>query len=270
MPSAAALTPDDNRFIALFIGESGAGKKAAACTFPHPIKYFDFDGRIRGLLGCPWVVRDGIDYTYYPPIRASSMDKNVFTTLNSELEGMLMQSKVGQLPYKTIYVGSFTGEAFAFLQDAIPLTHQNNKGRKIGTLEMPDPGDYGYQSTAMQQVMAFFKSLPGVNVIFAAHSIPRYGKLPLPNGDPNPYGESVVVGEKLNLTDKLGAILPSGFDNIFKFSKVENGQRQQHFVKFRGGMPRTTYPELPNGEVDITCVDFYKYLMGKVSKKVAV
>lgn len=267
MPDASLLTPDDNRFVGLFIGKSGAGKKAAGCSFPKPIKYFDFDGRIRGLLGVTWYDRKGIDYTYYPPIRAGAQDDNVFTKLNKDLAAMLIQSQVGQLPYKTIYIGSLTGEAFTFLQDAIPLTHKSGKGKSIGTLEMPDPGDYGYQSQAMQQVMAFFRSIPGVNVIFAAHTVDRYGKVPGDDGKINPYGESVRVGEKLNLTDKLSEILPSGFDNIFKFSKIENGNREQYFVKFRGDMPRTVYPQLETGEVDITGKNFYEYLMSKIGTK---
>lgn len=274
MPSAAALTPDD-RFIGLFIGRSGSGKKAAGCSFPGPIKYFDFDGRVRGLLGATWIDRSKVDYTYYPPMRASDTDKNVFAKLNDELAGIQAQSRAGQLPYKTIYLGSLTGEAFSFLQDAIPLTHKSKDGKtttgkSIGTLQMPDPGDYGYQSQAMQQVLAFFRSIPGINVIVAAHTVDRYGKVPGEDGKINPYSENVRVGEKLNLTDKLSEIIPAYFDNIFQFDKIENGNREQYFVKFRGDMPRTVYSELPTGQVDITGKNFYEYLMSKVKKESTV
>ena len=262
MPSADKLTTDD-RFIGLFIGRSGSGKKVAACSFPHPIKYYDFDGRIRGLLGASWVERKGIDYTYYPPV--ARLGESTFQNLNKDLEALQTQAISGQLPYKTIVLASLTGEALAFLNDSIPLTHQGKKGRSIGALNMPDPGDYGYQSVAMHQVISFFRSVPGINLIVCAHMIERYGQVPGPDGTINPYGEKVVVGERLALTDKLGETIPAFFDNIFRFEKQEVNGRIKHYAAFRGDLPRTTYAGLPNGSVDITDKDFYQYLLSKTA-----
>src|SRR5580698_9794130 len=119
MPDASTLTPED-RFIGLFVGRSGTGKKVAACSFPHPIKYLDFDGRVRGLLGASWIERKGIDYTYYPPVIKNN---TVFNKLNEDLQTMLIQSNTGQLPYKTIVLSSLTGIALTFLGEAAILTH---------------------------------------------------------------------------------------------------------------------------------------------------
>lgn len=257
MPSAENLTTED-RFIGLFIGRSGTGKKAAACSFPHPIKYFDFDGRIRGLLGAPWVERKGIDYTYYPPL--SGM---VFDQLNKDLETLQIMSKVGQLPFKTIVISSLTGESESFLFDAIPLTHAGNKGKSMGVLKMPGPEDWQYQSVAVKQVIAFFRSIPGINIIVTAHIVPRWGKPKTEDGKTNNFAENVEIGEKLALTDKLGETVLAPFDNIFRFSKETNGDKVNHYVCFRSDLARTTFNSLPNGDVNITEKDLWKYLQSK-------
>lgn len=257
MSDASSLSPED-RFIGLFIGRSGSGKKAAACTFPHPIKYLDFDGRIRGLLGCPWVERKGIDYKYYPP--RPSPGYSLFQTLNVDLEAIQIQANSGQLPFKTLVVASLTGESIALLAEAVPMTHAGTKGKKLGVLNMPGPADYGFQSVAMHDIMSFLRSLPYVNIIVTAHIVPRFGK---PPGDDNEYAEKVEVGERLALTDKLAETMPAFFDNIIKFSKAENGNKTLYYARFRGDMPRTTFANLPDGDVDVTNKNFWEYLKTK-------
>jgi hypothetical protein len=256
MPSAELLTNED-RFTGLFIGRSGSGKKVAACSFPHPIKYFDFDNRIRGIMACPWIERKGIDYTYYPPL-----SQTVFATLNKDLEAFKIQSDMGQLPYKTVIIASLTGEAMALLNDAIPLTH-SGKGKTMGALNMPGPEDWGYQSVAMQQILAFFRSIPRIHIIVTAHIVPRWGQVAGADGKVNPYSERIEIGEKLNLTDKLSEAIPAFFDNIYRFSKSENGDKVDYYVRFYSDLARTTYPSLPVGDVRITGVDFWKYLQSK-------
>ena len=69
MPKANDLTPEQ-RFFALFVGESGSGKTVAEATFPGPLEILDFDGRIRGILGAPWIteeMKNKISYTAYLP-----------------------------------------------------------------------------------------------------------------------------------------------------------------------------------------------------------
>lgn len=266
---ASQLT-NESRFNAMFVGNSGCGKKIAACTFPHPIKYFDMDGRIRGLLGASWVERNGIDYKYYPPIRRPS-DKMVYQELNDDLEQLMIDAGVNRLAYKTIVLASITGEFYSHLRDATSLTHQfgdkkgeNKKGKYIGALAIPDPGDYHFVYVAIRNVLSFFRSLPGVNVIVMGHTVPRYAK-PVVDGEIQPYADSVVVGSRLSLTDKAAAEIPTGFDNIFEFSKAFDGQREKFYVQFRSDMARTTYSKLPPGVHDITGRNFYEFIQDKIS-----
>lgn len=267
----ANLLTNESRFNAMFVGPSGSGKKAAACTFPHPIKYFDMDGRIRGLLGAPWVDRKGIDYKYYPPVKQSGQ-KLMYEELNSDLEQLMIDASTNRLAYKTIVLASITGEFYGLLKDAVFLTHEmgdkkgeKKKGKYIGALAIPDPGDYHFVYVAIRNVLAFFRSLPGVNIIVMGHTVPRYAKPIKEDGTVDTYADNIEVGSKLSLTDKAGAEIPTGFDNIFEFSKAFDGNKESYYVQFRSDIARTTYPKLPSGKRDITGKNFYEFIQEQIS-----
>src|SRR5437870_4837145 len=96
MPKATDLTPE-SRFFGLFVGESGSGKTVAEGSFPHDINFQDFDGRIRGLLGAPWINREGITYDYYPPkVGKLALGDPNYIKINNTLEVLQMQLKDGQ------------------------------------------------------------------------------------------------------------------------------------------------------------------------------
>lgn len=278
MPSAADLNPD-GRFFALFVSHSGEGKTTAACSFQEDeetykkihaasntpvVQVLDFDGRIRGLLGAPWVNRQRIIYSSYPP-RADVGDPT-YVRVNNDLEVLAMNCKTGKNTIETLVLDSLTSETFAFLCDAMPMTHASasgrspNKGKFIGKLPMAGPEDYGFESQATSAVLSFLRSLPIKNVIVTAHLIDRYGK-----ADPDdPYSASVVVGEKLSLRDKIAENTLIYFDHVFKFSKSDDGQR--HYVEFKSHMARSSFSNLPEGRTDITGKNFYKFLMERTKK----
>jgi len=269
MPIPASNLSPEKRFMGLFIGRSGSGKTCAECTFISPqskkdgkrIRVFDFDGRIRGILGCQWIDRSIVDYEYYPP-RAGIGDKSTFVKLNNDFATLQTQCQSGQNPYETIILDSLTSQTFALLCDALVLTHQTSgkggdkKGKYLGTMAMPGPEDYGFESNGTYQLLAFLRSLPIPNIIVSAHIVERYGK-----ADPNDsYSESVVVGEKLSIRDKIGENVFIYFDNVFRFERRLVGGEVRHFATFRSDIARTTFAELPDGPIDITGKDFYQGL----------
>src|SRR6266404_8870227 len=121
MPSADQLTPE-KRFMGLFISRSGAGKTCAAATWISPeakkagkrIRLFDFDNRIRGILGCPWIDRSLIDYTYYPP-KMQPTDRSVRDTLMEDFALLLRQAE----NYETVILDSLTSQTFAYICDSL-------------------------------------------------------------------------------------------------------------------------------------------------------
>jgi hypothetical protein len=252
----------------LFVGKSGSGKKSAIASFPKPIHILDFDGRIRGINGSPFVSNADITYEYYAP-RA---DKPTINRLNDDLGMMEMQMKAGKLPFKTLAVCSLTGTTRNFILDAIKLTHVNEgnkqKGNYQGILAIEGMEDYKYEATGTTQFMSFLRSLP-VNVIVTAHLIDKWGKPLKGDGTPDPYAESIVIGNKINLRDKITENNMIYFDHVFSFRKELIGSnRVDHKVRFRGELERTSFAELPSGEIDITNKPLYPLIMQYVNGEI--
>ena len=261
MPSCENIQPD-TRFFGLFLGRSGSGKTAAGLSFPHPIKVYDLDGRVRGGLQ-PWVEKKGIDYEYYPP-----KDTNmVFKQLDNAMATDLILARSGKFPYKTIILDSLTWAATDFLLDAIPLAHADNKGKMMGSLQIAGPSEYSFQSTAIWQMIAFLKTLPVQNVIVTAHIVSRWGKRKKPDGTiVDPYGPNEIIGEQLFLTDKLAEAVPSSFDHIFRFEKSDDGR--QFWFEAHGELPRSAF-KLPFGRIDISNKSFYETMMKTAGVSIA-
>jgi hypothetical protein len=266
MPQLSNI-PKESRFMGLFVGKSGSGKKSAIASFPKPIHILDFDGRIRGINGSSFVSPEGISYEYYAP----RGDKPTINRLNDDLGMMELQMKQGTLPFKTLAVCSLTGTTRNFLLDAIKLTHSNDDPKKTrgmyqGVLAIEGPEDYKYEATGTMQFMSFLRSMP-VNIVVCAHLVDQWGKPTKSDGSVDPYAESVVIGKKLSLREKIAENNMIYFDHVFSFRKELVGvNRVDHKVRFRGDLERTAYPELPAGEVDITNKPFYPLMMSYVNK----
>ena len=298
MPSLDNLSPD-GKFMGLWIGRSGTGKKVAFASFPKPILFLDFDGRIRGLTGASWLDLKGMgDVISFPP--KPKQDDYIYQKVNNELEKIQGQVNIGMCPYKSLYVGSITGAAFGFLQDGSILTHQIKSGKtmgaKMGPLNMTGPQDYRFQNNAAKQTLAFLRFLrehpTGIpNIVVAAHVINRWGKPGTSEEeiekqveagrdtkkiiedvkDEFQYDSNIVIGEKLSLTEQLAEDIPIYFDHIFKFEKeMQLGNPEpQHFVQFRSEIARTSFAKLPSGRVNITGKSFFEGMMRMAGFEVA-
>ena len=256
--------------MALFVGPKHSGKTVAACSvlkanLATRLKVLDADGRIRGILGSPWIQKDRIDYDYYPP-RTAGNNKGFFERVNGDLELLLDTIVKGKCPYETFVGDSLTAITKNFLMDALPLTHAGDKGRTLGAINMSGPQDYGFESSATDQFLSFLRSIP-LNVILTAHVIDKYDK-PSVNGNKDMLAESIVVGEKLSLRDKISANVSIYFDHIFRFDRKMVGGQEKFFVEFISDIACTSFPGLMPGRHDITGKDFYKYLMGLVNVEV--
>lgn len=252
MPSASDLTPD-SRFVGLFVGPSGDGKKSAACSWPGPTLYFDLDLRIRGLLGSPWVNREKITYNSYPPKASITL----FERLNKDFEQLYNECIAGVCKYKTVVIGSITGTAGGLLQDSLKIVDGTREiSRKLGPLKVAAMENFRFVNNGTLSVMSFLQSIP-LNVIVLGHTVPLWE--PVDANDP--YSENKIVGHKLSLSDTLGAVIPGKFDNVWKFERKITGAgaavKVNFGVEFRGQFARTTYQNLPD-RMDITKENFYQ------------
>lgn len=259
MPSGV-VTADrlgpDGFFRGLFVGPKSSGKTVAACSFYKNKKVLDldFDGRIRGILGVDFLDKSRIDYKYFPP-RTGSRAEPTYIQVNTFLDELMAETSLGTFQYDTIVLDSITSETFCMLNDAVPLTHTKG-GKKIGSLNMAGPEDYGFEATATYNILAFLRSLP-VNLIVTAHIVDRFGK-----ADPNDkYSESIVIGQKLSIRDKIGANIGIYFDHIFEFDREMMMGAEQFTFQARSNIATTSFKKLPVGKLDITGKNFYKRLM---------
>ncbi len=264
MPKLLSDRKDDQRFFAMFVGRHHSGKTVAEVSFPKPLHVEDFDGRIGGAQ-VPWLDLTGITYDYWPP-----RSNNLIQKLNDKLENLLTAAQIQvpngavQLP-KTHCTDSVTNMTYAFICQAIGLTHTNEsgqgkRGRWIGPVQMAGIEDYGLESQATFDYIAFLKSLPIQNVIVSAHLIDEYGFAKDTDGKVMPYAPRVVTGKKLSIRDKIGENIQTSFDHIFMFEREQGTKGDHFFVTFRGGIACTSYDWLPYGRHDWTGKNFYEFM----------
>jgi hypothetical protein len=260
MPNASKLT-NEGRFMALFVGPKHSGKTVAACSVQSSdptkrTKVLDADGRIRGILGASWIDRSRIDYDYFVPNAQTSFYQRV----NESLEGLIVQCNTMTNPYETYIGDSLTAITHNFVQDALPLTHAGNKGKKIGVLAMPGPEDYGFESTGTNSFLSCLRSLPIQNIIITAHVVDKYDKPRNNDGSKDTFADSIVVGEKLSLRDKISANATIYFDHIFRFDREIVSGKERFFVEFISDIACTSFTGLKPGYYDITGLNFWEYL----------
>ena len=261
MPKLSEIKPA-SRFFGLFAGESGSGKTCAEVSFPKKLKVFDHDLRIRGALGAASFVPDlaEVECDIYPPSRPLS---DLFDALNIlEIEYLSRNN-----PYQTLIFDSLTSESRFFLSDVMELTGGRIVGAKKdghGGIRIAGPADHNIKDQAIYRMFDTLRSLP-CNVIVSAHIVPKWG---LPEGKKDTdYVDRIIVGEELSLTSKLAANILIYFNEVYVFSreKMANGSIG-YFVEFRGSLARTTFPQLPDGKVNITNVNFYDWWLRKINE----
>jgi|SRR6187399_1441471 len=268
MPALSDVKQNETKFMGLFMGPTKSGKKTAIASFPKPIYIFDLDGRVDGIAGSKHVSTKDIFFDYYPPDES----KTTVEKITNQLKMFIQQAAKGQLEYKTIAFCSFTGLTRNFIFDGVRITHEMDKNNKVlrgnyaEKLALAGPEDYKYEATATSQVMAFLRALP-CHVIISAHVVPIWKKPKKPNGDVDQFAESIKDGERVHLRDKIASDILIYFNHTFSFKKVMLGQDKIRYkVRFRGENEGTTFPELPEGEVDITDTMLFPQIMEQIEK----
>ncbi len=249
----------ENSFRGIFVGHTKSGKSAAAASFPSPVSFEDFDGRIQGVTGAHWlqekIAAGGIEVESY---LGGKIYEQWVSRINT-LSHMALTKSPG-FP-KTEVIDSGTAQAISFLMEAIPQTHEGTRGKRIGSMLMPGPEDFGAESNGVQGSLNILRKLPFSNLILTLHLLPIWEKQ-----DPsNPISPSVITGEKFSLRDKLSANVGIFFDNVFRFERrfVQNAPR--FFVRFNSDIATNCYG-LPPGEFDITGKNFYDFLQEKIKE----
>lgn len=248
------LYKPNGRFSCVFAGKTKSGKTAALASFPKPLHIMEFDNRIQGVLGCPWIDMDGITFEYFPP-KTDAFPVSLADRVKNYLNTLLATYKVdptnakGRIP-KTLALDSITALTHGLLFDSIEETHKDGKDLSIAGMPVPGKRDYGYESNATKNILAILRALPIENLIVTGHLVDVY--------EANEKQEQVITGQKLSLREKIQSETGIFFNEQWEFSRTNKGTLPKFQVKFYSSYAMSSQ-KLPGGEFDITGKNFYEF-----------
>lgn len=233
----------------LGIGRSGSGKSAAWASFPGKKFVFDFDHRIEGLLRASQWIPDLENDVEFEQFGLIDMPK-----LDGILAGLIpIQINLPKFP--TIIFDSIGSFNRLLLMDSIKF--RGGKGQTRGNVPFTEPSDFQYASMAWQKLIhTVFLPMTraGINVLVSGWVVDRWGK---PEG--KPYDESIVIGERLLLPDKLAEELPGYFNEVYYFRRVSTGipsKPVKFTVEFNSTLARSAL--ISAADVEITNRSFFE------------
>ena len=164
MPTFNESVSYENLFC-LFKGEPGTRKSTCALSFPKPIYFFDYDGKMDAL-GLP--VRDWkVDPTQIVSDYYSNWD-------NAKRQLELFQA---QCKYKTIVIDSITSLADAINRQTLKTkSADGGSGKKVGTIPVNSIEDFNAEDSALKEMIALCKEIKKqhkVNIILIAHVVQK-------------------------------------------------------------------------------------------------
>lgn len=225
------------RIMALFMGSTGDGKSVAAASFPKPIKFFDFDGRMKPIkLFYP---NDDISYVTVGPKAIPAKGIIDFLQFCQEFEDLQ-----DRCPWATVVLDSFTNMSNTAITYQLRVRggFDDFKGKKtLSGLPIPGFDEYNGETTSLSQILDVAKILP-CNMIVTAHPIQ---KMMDEGGKTKRYTSMASYG------NKIASIAPSYFDEIWAFER-DGEQLDSKRLVWTGGraMTKTALP-VP-GVFDIT------------------
>lgn len=166
MPKLSELDTADSIKMFLF-ANSGVGKTCFASTWPGPIYFFDFDGKISSAkeflqVRKPEKIND-IDFDQFRPLPTVSSGE-IFTRFQQKLMEMEQQIKDGKFGFKTVVFDSCT----LFWEALMRWVIQTNPGIKRVSENVPAQHDYAIAGAQFRQVMLRLAAFP-CNVLVTGH-----------------------------------------------------------------------------------------------------
>jgi hypothetical protein len=241
------------RIMALFISDNGNGKTVAAASFPGPIKFFDFDGRMQPVK------------LFYPNRRDITYDIVGIDTQrpNAGYPGCIsfmdfareFEDLQDRCPWATVVIDSITALTATAVGFQLGIKSKEGKGKKLSSgIQVPSWDEFNGETSVVQQILDVAKVLP-CNVIFTAH----------------PVDKSVDVGGTLKKARSIAAygtktpsLVPIYFNEIYQFGieppNAPDAPAQRFILTQPTGkdMAKTALPLPPR--IDITSKPLYPLL----------
>ena len=243
------------RFIGLFVGGQGTGKTVGAASFPGPIKFYDFDGRMTPVKRF-YPNRKDIEYSVVSPYNAPPGRPDVINFYQFCVEFEQLQQRCD---FATIVIDSITNYTTTVIRYQLNKKSKN-KGRHLaGFIEVPTWDELNGETQALVETIEIAKILP-CHVIFTAHPIDKTEITKV-------QGEEVVTRKQsiVAFGNKTPSFIPNYFNEIYTFTKQDQGPGldPRRIVITQAGeevLCKTALP-IPN-QFEITGVPFFKVING--------
>lgn len=242
------------RIMALFISDNGNGKTVAAASFPGPIKFYDFDGRMQPVK------------LFYPNRRDITYDLVGIESQrpNGEFPGCIgfmdfareFESLQDRCPWGTVVVDSITALTATSVGFQLGIKAREGKGKKLSSgIQVPSWDEFNGETSVVQQILDVAKILP-CNVIFTAHPVDK--SIDAGGGTLKKARSIAAYGTK------TPSLVPIYFNEIYQFGvEPPSGPDQpaQRFIMTQPtgkDMAKTALPLPPR--IDITNKPLYPIL----------
>lgn len=204
MPDMSTIDP--SILFCLFRGEPGTRKSSSALSFPKPIYYFDFDGKMEAL-GLPmraWGINPKeIQFDTYTDWNAAKKKLDSFQ-LNC--------------PFKTIVIDSITSCADAINRQTLKIKGgKEGGGKTIATIPVNSIEDFNAEDSALKELVALLKDIKQyhkINIILIAHVIQKEIK----TADGKTHMSRLIVTAGKGIAQKI----PAYCSEIYHFN-IETG-----------------------------------------------
>lgn len=188
------------RFMIALIGHTGSGKSVAAASFAKigPIKFFDFDGRMKSVRKV--YPEYDIDYDTYGPETLQTKFRTEFNNLGKSC------------PWKTIVLDSLTSLSMTAITSQLMMKGLDQSKTNKGGLAVTGWDEINGETVFISQLLDLCKVLP-CNVIMTFHPIER---------TVGAEGKTEKITTVVSYGHKINQISLNYFDEVY-FLEVDKG-----------------------------------------------
>lgn len=207
------------RLTALFVGGQGSGKTVAAASFPGPIMFYDFDGRMDPVKA---YYPDRMDIEY-KVVSAYDAPPNRHDVINFRQFCDEFESLQQRCDYATVVIDSITSYTATVVRWCLNRkAKEKRKGKRLGDfIEVPTWDEFNAECQAVVETIEIAKILP-CHVIFTAHPIDKTEIIKKGEGEGN---ETVRRSQSITaFGNKTPSFVPNYFNEIYNFVKVSKGE----------------------------------------------
>lgn len=151
----------------LIYGNSGTGKTCAAASFPTPMLYLDFDGKVDSAASFYSHDKERLNQIEVRDLSSKMEQDPIEELLNIVNKELIPQQKAGKMLYKTLVIDSLTVFSASVLNHIV----RTNPGiKRVVSKQGQQPGmqDFGILKRELTKLIPGILSLP-MNVLMLAH-----------------------------------------------------------------------------------------------------